>query len=221
MDKTRYPFNGAAPKPASGPAPTLKAIHRQFPTMGSNEPLTAMLMSRDDREAIDSYQATTAWLSDLMEDPDLQESDHKNLGLLGKDEPTRLRRRYRKVAGKRALRLPAKEDVPQRPEMLPGTPRKREWVLVPRDSMPHLQELEDMLRKEKSLLANQAAIAFNRSSLTTHQPLPMTKLAVEDACDRQMRAARDAVETLLEELQRRRRKRMMSAVSTVGGGSRQ
>ena len=77
----------------------------------------------------------------------------------------------------------------------------RPFSLFPRrqDELRELHEFEAILRKEKSLLASQAALTFDRVKMSASDPLPMTKLAVENVCDREMKRARQQVEELTKE----------------------
>ena len=106
-----------------------------------------------------------------------------------------------KVHGARALAPVPAHEAPERPEMLGvkgprGLPPAREWVIVAKDELAELHGLEKMLRGEKTLLAHQAALTLNRTELSACEALPVAKMAVEDVCNREMKAARRAVEDL-------------------------
>jgi len=191
---------GAPSPPPPGPTPSA-TLFRSFPTRSNDEPIVASMLSRQAKEDLVRWERTSGWLGDAAAYrpglDELQDTDTINLGLMGNSKKTKLRRHYRNLQARRLSAPALPEDVPERPEVLgPTSNQKREWMLVSTEEFPELRRLEQLLRAEKSQLGNQAAMAFDRAQMTAVKPLPMTKLAVENVCAKQMKEARAAVEEL-------------------------
>ena len=223
LDGSRYPFKSLSYEGAKGNGEGLTRIPAPlgcFPATGVGETFKGISLSLGGIKEAQKWEASSAWFSDVMTQtwnrrhfdfktfqhpPQVESfprtitgSDLKTFGVAGNGRKAQLRRQFREMHSKRVLsKLPASE-APEKPDMLEG-PRKREWVLVTTDELRELHEFEALLRKEKGLLSSQAALAFDRAKLSASEPLPVTKLAVENVCDREMKLARRHVEEITAE----------------------
>ncbi|GMH87954.1 hypothetical protein TL16_g11017 [Triparma laevis f. inornata] len=163
-----------------------------------------------------------------------------DFGILGHTKKDNLRRAYRELAANSMFY--AEEPEPPAPikptrgnnfkrarsptELESKWERKsKEYILLRRDEVSELTQMEKLLRKERTNLQRQCSWLFNEQQMSARVPMPVSKMAVVDVCKAEMREARSLLKVVLrvdessEGFQSRKKKSGNKFDTTKGGTS--
>ena len=180
-----------------------------------------MWVARDARNAVKRYEETSEYLLPFKQRhldrkavslPDAAFSKSGDLGILGHDKKSQLRRAYRELHAN-SMFYPEESEKP--PPIMPTrrnnferarSPteqeskwerKSKEYILLRRDELTELTSLERLLRSERRNLQRQCSWIFNDQQLSARVPMPVAKMAVTDVCKAEMREARSLLKVVI------------------------